>query len=283
MPEIPEVEAFKKYIDEHCLHKTIKDVMITDTRVIKTPIAVFEKNLKHTSFKKTERMGKFLVISLIGSHQKLVMHFALTGYLLYVTPVHKAATGKKSSDRFSVVIFVFDDGSMLHVKSVRKFAKLWLLDNITHIQELKNLGPDPLTLTEKQFLEIVMDNKHKNIKAFLMNQTIISGIGNEYSDEVLFQAGIDPHHDVGDLSSVQVKKLYHAMKTVLKYSIQLRLENLSHMGHQFFGKEDRQLFKSSYLQAHRHVDMVCPKNKSHKLKTAKIAGRTTYYCPIDQK
>jgi formamidopyrimidine-DNA glycosylase len=150
------------------------------------------------------------------------------------------------------------------------------------IKELKNLGPDALKITRQQFDALAEKNKAKNIKAFLMDQSIIAGIGNEYSDEILFQVGIDPHHTVKDLSKATLTKLYKNMLSVLKYAIQVRIKHMDAMGRQFFSKEDRGLFKSTYLQAHRHIDMICPKNKKHKLKRVTIAGRTTFYCPEDQ-
>lgn len=74
------------------------------------------------------------------------------------------------------------------------------------------------------------------------------------------------------------------MQSVLTYSIKVQIKNITQShGQQFFTKDNRKLFKSSYLQAHRHIDMVCPKNKKHVLKKATIAGRTTFYCPVDQK
>ena len=117
-----------------------------------------------------------------------------------------------------------------------------------------------------------------------MDQSIISGIGNEYSDEILFQSGIDPHHTVKDLSSAQLKKIYLQMKKVLKYAIALRKKNVTKLSQgRMFSAHDNILFKSSYLQAHRHTDMLCPKDKTHKLKKVIIGGRSSYYCPKDQK
>jgi formamidopyrimidine-DNA glycosylase len=276
MPELPEVEAFKKYIELHCLNKDIVDVESSDTRVVKTPFKALQKTLINNAFAKVERTGKFLIISLAHSDKKLVMHFGLTGYLTY-------CKNKKTEVPYSAVAFTFKDNSVLHWNSVRKFEKIWLISTVDEIKELKNIGPDPLQLTQKQFLDVAEQYKQKNIKSFLMDQSIISGIGNEYSDEILFQAGVDPHHSLKDLSKPVLVKIYIKMQTVLDEAIKIRIQHMDAMGHQFFSKDDRGLFKSSYLQAHRHVDMVCPKNKKHVLKKVKIAGRTTYYCPEDQK
>ena len=159
-----------------------------------------------------------------------------------------------------------------------------MVEDLQKIPGLKKLGTDALTITKQQFLKLLSENEAKNIKSFLMDQKVIAGVGNEYSDEALFQAGIDPHHAIKDLSTTARQKLYTMLHKVLRYAIKVQKKSSQQAnGPQFLSKEDRKAFASSYLQAHRHVDMVCPKNKNHKLKKATIAGRTTYYCPKDQK
>jgi len=244
MPELPEVEAFAYYLEKNALDKAIKNILIKDSAVIKkiTP-EKFIEILTSQKFTHVTRKGKYLVLDLSNSTKKLIMHFGLTGTLDY----EKSST---KPDKFTKVIFEFNNGYSLEWIDKRKFGKLWLVDSISTIAGLTKLGPDPLHLTKKKFIEILLDHKNMNIKAFLMNQNIISGIGNEYSDEILYQAGIDPHYKID--------------------------------GQPFFSVADTQHFKSSYLQAHRKSDRLCPNNKNHKLKTAKIAGRTSYYCPEDQ-
>lgn len=277
MPELPELEGFKAYIDAHCLHKKISNVASTDTSLIKkTTLAHFKKSLMGHSFSKTERLGKYLIIFLSNSDKKIVMHFGLTGSLFYT----------KDSDqkvRFSKVEFIFSDHSILHWIAIRKFEKIWLVQDSDEIPGLKKLGIDALAITKKQFLDLLDKNPSKNVKALLMDQTKIAGIGNEYSDEMLFQAGIDPRHAVKDLSSAARGKLYEWMKKVLKASIKIQLKNAQKLAKSaFFNMADRASFPRAYLQAHRHVDMQCPKHKTHVLKKITVAGRTSYFCPEDQ-
>lgn len=276
MPEIPEVEAFKSYITAHCLRKQIEDIKVTDTSSLKkVSVATFKKTLIGHRFTKVQRLGKYLIIDIAHTDKKLVMHFGLTGSLVYTTD-------KQEKVRFSRVAFIFAKG-MLHWTDLRKFGKVWLVDDLQKIQGLKKLGTDALSITKKQFLALLADNESKNIKALLMDQELIAGIGNEYSDEILFHAGIDPHHKVKDLSSATRTKLYNKLHAVLRSAIKTQhRSSKSANGPDFTSKESRKAFASTYLQAHRHVDMVCPKNKNHKLKKATIAGRTSYYCPEDQ-
>ncbi|MCL4361781.1 hypothetical protein M1446_05500 [Candidatus Dependentiae bacterium] len=266
MPEIPEVEAYKDCIKRNCLNKIIEDVE-SAAKSLKTLIG--------KKFTSVERKGKYLVISLGSSDKILIMHFGMTGFLFYSKNIDKKV-------RFSRVNFIFKDKSVLHFIDMRKFGKIWLTKDVEKI--IGKLGIDALKISKKEYLELTEKNKTKNIKAFLMDQEDIAGIGNEYADEILFQSGIDPHHKIEDLSNKNLENIYKEISKVLKYSTKLRIKDIRQMPEQaFFTKDDRYTFKSSYLQAHRHVDMICPKNKSHKLKTATIAGRTTYYCPKDQK
>ena len=276
MPEIPEVEAFA-YLARKCIDKKISSVDIGDKRVIKKINAsTFKKDLIDQEFISVEREGKYLILSLKPSKRKLIMHFGLTGFLV--------VTKDSKEVRFSQVTFHFKKNGNLHWCSVRKFGKLWLVDSRDEVKGIAELGADALSLSLQQFMQRAHENGSKNIKAFLMDQSIIAGIGNEYSDEILFQSGIDPHHKVGELSDVALKKMYKQMHIIFKYAIQLRKKHVGDLSKQrLFSEEDNSLFKKSYLQAHRHTDMRCPKNKNHLLKKVTIAGRSAYYCPKDQK
>jgi formamidopyrimidine-DNA glycosylase len=276
MPELPELEAFKKYVQLHALHKPIADIASADKAVIKKiSFPQFKKELIGHSFAAVQREGKYLVISISSSDETLIMHFGLTGFLIY-------SKKKDEQVRFSAVQFIFKDGSVLHWCSVRKFGKLYLVEHIDQIKELSHLGPNPLNLSKKEFIHLMEENKKKNIKAFLLDQSIISGIGNEYSDEILFQSGIAPMHKIQDLSAPELTEIYKEMHKILKFAVKLRTKK-SNLGKRFFSDQDNGIFPSSYLITHRHSDMLCPKNKNHHLKKVTIAGRSAYYCPKDQK
>jgi len=276
MPELAEVEAFKHYIAHHCLEKEIVGVSMPDGRVIKKITAAqFKKDLVGQKFTRIERAGKYLILS-ASSGQKLVMHFGLTGFPVWAT--------SGQAVRFACVIFDFADKKSLYYADVRKFGKIWLVPSIDKVPGLRDLGVDSLKISQVQWLALLEKNARKNVKAFLMNQSVIAGIGNEYSDEILFQSGIDPHHAIKDLPLTKRKSMYKKMRTVLTYALKVRIGQMKQLSTQkFFSAEEGRDFKSSYLQAHRHTDMRCPHNSTHKLKKATIAGRSSYYCPIDQK
>jgi formamidopyrimidine-DNA glycosylase len=278
MPELPEVEAFRYYVQSQCRGKTITAVLVSDKTVVKkVSVAEFKKVLVGNRFASIEREGKYLVITLATGTKKVVMHFGLTGFL--------AITRAPDADvRFSRMSITFAKKQILHFCDVRKFGAVYLVADEREIATLKKMGPDPSHLTQKQFLDLMQKNVRKNIKTCLMDQAVIAGIGNEYSDEILFQAGIDPRHAIGDLSPASLKKIYSQMRRVLNYAVTLRRKTVVRAGaaQKPFSAQDI-LFKSSYLQAHRHTDHRCPKDADHVLKKVTIGGRSAYFCPYDQK
>lgn len=277
MPELPEVEAFKEYIAHTSFRKKIQDVTATDKTLIKGGFLKLKKALVGRKFITAQRRGKYVILSVSNTDKKVVMHFGLTGSIDY----RKDAEHKPSYAR---VTFSFENGAALFFIDARKFGKIWLVDTTDQIPALKTMGKDALAVTEKQFKDILAERQRKNIKALLMDQDAVAGIGNEYSDEILFQAGIDPHNNVQDLSAAQIKKLYTNIHKVLKYALNIRKKQMSKIGDATaYSNLANQDFATTYLQAHRHTDHKCPKNKSHVLKIAKVAGRTAYYCPRDQK
>lgn len=275
MPEIPELEAFEHLIKTDCLNKKIDNIQSSDKKLIKHNFNDFKKKLISHKFISAERQGKYLIINISSSDYKLIIHFGLTGFLIY---------SKDEKIKFSRVEFIFNNDHILHWIDIRKFGKIWLIKNLDEIKGLNELGPDPLKLSKQKFIDLAEKYKTKNIKSFLMDQSLIAGIGNEYSDEILFQSGIDPHHKIKELTKTNILKIYSQMLKVLKYSINLRIRDIKKYPEQnFLLKKDKLTFKSSYLQAHRHTDKLCPKNKNHKLTIAHINGRSAYYCKIDQK
>lgn len=190
--------------------------------------------------------------------EKLILHFGMTGNLHYV----KQNTKK---DRFTRLVIKFENGYELRLFSIRKLAKIYLVEDPEEVKLIREMGPEPLTISEKDFFKILDRHQRKNIKAFLLDQRNIAGIGNVYSDEILFKAKIDPHKSIETIGLKQRKKLYKSMKMVLEEAIDCNMH-----------------FDSSWLIVHRNTDMKCPRNENHKLKREIIAGRSCYFCPICQ-
>ncbi|MBD3282643.1 MAG: Fpg/Nei family DNA glycosylase [Candidatus Portnoybacteria bacterium] len=261
MPELPDVENFKKYFKKTSLHKKVENIESNQKSLIrKITFNDFKKKIIGHKFEDAWRRGKFLIIEIGGISEKLIFHFGMTGYLSYFKQ------GKES--HFAKVVFNFNNGYKLEWINKRKLGKIYLVEDIREISLLKNMGVEPLEISEKEFLELLENNKSRGIKSFFMDQTEIAGIGNIFSDEIFFRAKISPKSKIQDLSNSKKKALYDKMKKVLKEAIKI-------------GPPEGSFDPSRWLIPHRQKDMKCP--NGHDLKKETIAGRSSYYCPICQK
>lgn len=264
MPELPELEHFKRYFNRTAARKKIDHIRCSDKALLKGgTLATLNKKLHGKSFKRAERRGKFLIVGITGTDEKVIFHFGLTGFLHY-----KKARDKKGA-AYTKVAFVFTNGDELQWINKRKFGRVYVVPDPMKIKTLKTMGPDASSISSKTFYALLEDKQKSNIKSFLMDQSSIAGIGNDYSNEILFQAGIRPQTNIKDLTKAQQKRLYTTMKRILKKAVHLSII------------EREEQFPKSWLLAHKK-DMRCPKNKNHRLKKATVGGRSAYYCPIDQ-
>ncbi|GAJ24361.1 unnamed protein product, partial [marine sediment metagenome] len=189
MPELPDVESFKRYFKKISLNKKIIDIKSSAPELIKkVSFKDFKQRLMGRSFEDAFRRGKFLIIKVKGISERLIIHFGMTGDLHYV----KQGKERKGEDRFTRLCFKFVNGYELRWINMRKLGKIYLTES-KKIKLIEEIGPEPLELSEDGFLKLLTNYKQKNLKAFLMNQRNIAGIGNIYSDEILFQAKISPH------------------------------------------------------------------------------------------
>ncbi len=268
MPELPEVETFKKYFDYTSLHQKITGVTCKSASLIKKATCKdVKKELTGKSFTSAQRKGKFLIADIKGSTYKLIFHFGMTGSLAYGKKDNLDAKEKKYAQ---FIVSFPKDYELLWIDK-RKFGKIYLVKNVDEVKTLAKMGPDALKLTKQQFLKLLKDKESKNVKAFLMDQEDIGGIGNNYSNEILFQAGIYPHNKIKKLNKKERENLYDVMKKVLKKAISLKPT----------GDSSYDKFPNSWLLSHKK-DMKCPNNPKHKLTKSTIAGRSAIYCKADQ-
>jgi formamidopyrimidine-DNA glycosylase len=141
-----------------------------------------------------------------------------------------------------------------------------VISSIQDFIRTHSLGPDALLISLDQFIN-VLHTTRAPIKAALMNQTKLAGIGNIYADEILFQSKVDPHSLVSELSEESMKSVFNNMNYVLRLAIELR------------AKRDK--FPKNFLTQHRKKNEHCP-SCGGILTTGKIDGRTTYFCPVCQ-
>ena len=216
MPELPEVETFKRYLDSTSLHQEITNVDVRDAYVLKRVSArQLARRLKGRRFESSHRHGKHLFVH-AGNELWLRLHFGMTGSLEYIKPDEVAPKTAR-------VIFRFADNCRLAFDDQRKFGEIELTEDVDEFLQTRGLGPDALKISFSRFKAIV--GKHRGaIKAILLNQQLIAGIGNLYADEILFRARMHPATEATRLSGEDLKRLFRATHYVLEKAIALKTD-----------------------------------------------------------
>lgn len=258
MPELPEIELTKRYVDSTSLKKKIVKVDFPSTSLLQSPKTNFEKALKGNKFEKTERLGKYLFLK-CGKDSWLGLHFGMTGKLEYYQ--------NQEPPKYSNMILTFEDDYMLAYVCRRKLGKIYLTESVEKFKEEHDLAKDALDFSEQDFLEL-LEQKRGSIKAALTDQHAIAGIGNVYSDEMLYQVGIHPKTKTDKLTEKEKKDLFKQINKVLGTAIKIG------------GK--RAKFPSDYLIKNRKEGADCPNCKG-KVEKIKVSGRSTYFCPACQE
>jgi formamidopyrimidine-DNA glycosylase len=262
LPELPEVEAFRKYFSQTSLRQKIKSVEIDSPGMVKDiAIRNLQAKLKNKKFISTHRHGKYLFVKSEDGYY-LVLHFGMTGDLKYFKSIEE-------KPKHTRLIINFTNGYHLALDDQRKFGTIRLINDPGKFVEKKNLGPDPLTkdFNENAFLQIFKKNAG-TIKSVLMNQKNLSGIGNIYSDEILFHSGIHPGTSIKKLNERRLKNLYVNLEKILKKVIN--------------ADSDQKNIPHTYLLKHRISGEKCPKCIG-KIIRRTIAGRSSYFCAKHQK
>jgi formamidopyrimidine-DNA glycosylase len=266
MPELPDVEGFKRVLAKNALRKTIDRVVVSDARILgKLPVGKFASSLEGAQLVAARRHGKHLMAN-IDRGQWLTLHFGPAGGLQFV--------GKPGGEPpFTRVRFDFaGDGSLAYTNR-RMIGRVGLAEDAADFIAEEKLGPDAL---DRRFdfdaLKTAVLSLKRDVKSVLMDQQVIAGIGNIYSDEILFQARINPVERVDKLSPAELKRLFTEMRKVLETAVDRRAGS-----EQFLER-----LPKGYLLPERKRGGHCPRCGSV-LKVLKIGGRTGYCCPRCQQ
>jgi len=254
MPEFPEVETFRRYIEQTSLERPIIRARVKNPIIIK---GANERELidamEGGEFLSARRHGKQLFLELSGG-KWLTWHFGMTG-----KPV--CFDSMVEEPRHNRFLFTFEDG-FLAFNDPRLFGRIGIIDSPEKFIRHKGLGPDALSMTEGQFIDIF--GKSRGVaKNALMDQHKLAGVGNIYSDEILFQCHLAPHADIQSLEWRDLRHIYQTMSMVLSESIRA-------------GAKFSRL-PPSYLLHHRRKGATCPLC-SRTLERRTIGGRTAYFC-----
>jgi formamidopyrimidine-DNA glycosylase len=260
MPELPDVETFKRYLDATSLHQRIAGVDVLSAYVLKGVSALeLARRLKGRCFESSRRHGKHLFVR-EDDDIWLRLHFGMTGSLRYLK-------GKEKAPPHTRVAFVFEKDYRLAFDDQRKFGEIGLIQDVDKFLKKRALGPDALGVDFKGLQNLLA--KHRGaVKSILMNQKLIAGIGNIYADEVLFHARIHPATETARLNDKRQRQLFCAMRHVLQKAIEYQA--------------DVNRMPKSWLLPHRGKSGKCPRC-GRKLRSAKIGGRTAWFCPHCQR
>ncbi len=258
MPELPEVETFKRYLDTTSLYQRIARVEVQSADLLKDVSArELSLRLKGHCFESTRRHGKHLFARANDAWVRL--HFGMSGFLHYFNAKEKVPPHTR-------VLFVFENDYRLAFDDQRKFGEVGLLDDADKFLEKRGLGPDALDIDFSEFTRMI-GKRPGAVKSTLLNQRLIAGIGNIYADEILFHASIHPATKIARLGDKRMKKLFRAMRHVLEKAIECQ--------------SDWSKMPKSWLLTHRGKSGKCPRC-GRELKSARIGGRTAWFCPRDQ-
>jgi formamidopyrimidine-DNA glycosylase len=272
MPELPEVETIKNDLRKLIVGKTIKNIIITKSKLIKNiPVDTFTKKVKGDQFCGVFRRAKFLIFPL-KSKNSLLMHLKISGSLRYAKADENL--------RFANVEFILNDGHKLSFCDPRLFGQIEFFssDKLESLPKIKKLGPEPLEkkFTLEKFSSLL--GRQIKIKQLLMDQNIIAGIGNLYAVEALFKSGINPSRPAKSLKFNEIKKLYSAIKDILKKAVRKRGSSLDDY-------VDPSGTKGGYLpfiKVYGRAGKPCFKCKKL-IKRIELGGRGTYFCENCQK
>jgi formamidopyrimidine-DNA glycosylase len=301
MPELPEVETTVRELRTKVLGRTFAGVWTDFYRAIKIirkgkvfkkgKIAFrdFKKEIKGREIKSLKRRGKNILLELSG-RKTILVHLKMTGHFLYgkwarkkekwISEI-KGALLEDSMNSFLHLVFNLDNGCQLALSDLRKFAKaeLWDTEDLEKSEYLGKLGPDPLSgkFTFKKFKERIKGKKGK-IKKILQDQSVIAGIGNIYSDEILFAARVSPLREGGSLSEKELKAVFLGMKKILRKAVKAKGESFS----DFRITSGEKGGFDKFIKIYRKEGKPCPVC-GEKIKREKVGGRSAHFCPRCQK
>jgi formamidopyrimidine-DNA glycosylase len=288
MPELPEVETIRAGLAKLLPGKVIKDVWYDWDKSFPNAPSDVARFLVGARVEKVRRRAKVLIVELSGGWA-LIIHLKMTGQLVFVGKNQRFGAGHPSKDmvaelpaKSTRVVLDFTDGSKLFFNDQRKFGWMRLLPavEIPEIDFFKKVGPEPLDddFTVGIFVERLMRRPNSNIKAVLLDQTVVAGIGNIYADEALWAAKIHPATLTGKVPKDKLVLLYNSIREILALSI-------AKGGSTDKNYVDARGKKGSYLSfanVFRKEGQPCPRCGTP-IEKIRVAGRGTHICPKEQK
>jgi formamidopyrimidine-DNA glycosylase len=278
MPELPEVQTVVNDL-QILTGDTIIGFWSDFEKAIKTKS--FEKEIIGKKIKNIERLGKNIVIAL-DDKKFILIHLKMTGKLILAKSLKSKVESKKiqknKSKHLHHIFYLKRNGS-LEFYDIRKFATLDLLiaEKLTQIVESKGMDPFDKNFTLQKFTDIISSKKTKNVKSVLMDQTLISGIGNIYASEIPYAAKINPLRKIETLKGSEIKLLYKSTLKILTKAIKLRGTSISDYRD---AKGEKGGFQN-HLKVYGKAGKKCAKCDTIIIKSI-VEQRSTFHCPTCQ-
>ena len=289
MPELPEVETIRSGLARHLPGKIIVDESHDWAKGFPNTENDVQEFLIGAKIQDIKRRAKVLIIEL-DTKYSLVIHLKMTGQLVFVGTGARFGAGHPNSsligelpDRSTRVILTFADGSKLFFNDQRKFGWMRLLPiaEIPNIDFIKRLGPEPLaeSFSTKNFYHRVKRRQNSMIKAVLLDQSVIAGIGNIYADESLWLARIHPAQRVKDISDRKLNKLFASIQKTLS----LAIENGGSSDRNYVNSDGKPGSYLRFAKVFRREGLPCMRHTDTLIVKIRVAGRGTHICPKCQK
>jgi formamidopyrimidine-DNA glycosylase len=288
MPELPEVETIRRGLSSLLIDKVVAQVRVHDSpKSFPNDAASLEQFLYGARIAAVRRRAKVLIIDL-SSQYSLVVHLKMTGQLVYRGSEVFGGGHPTDSligelpDRSTRVTLTFSDGSHLFFNDQRKFGWMKLMPTleVPNLDFMKKVGPEPLedSFTTQGFIPRVRRRNNTSIKAALLDQTVLAGVGNIYADESLWGAGIHPAQKVREVSDEQLASLLHEVKYVMNLSI----AKGGSTDRNYVDAEGKRGSYIDFARVFRREGQSCPRCGTT-IEKIRVAGRGTHICPNCQK
>ncbi|RJQ35733.1 bifunctional DNA-formamidopyrimidine glycosylase/DNA-(apurinic or apyrimidinic site) lyase [Candidatus Parcubacteria bacterium] len=284
MPELPEVETIRRGLSEAILHKKIVSLEIRKDKLVKNDTAYFVSVLQNSRVLSIDRIGKLLIFALADKQNFLLVHLKMTGQLIYtkagdiIAGGHNLAFSEGLPNKYSHIIFSFADGSNLFFNDMRQFGYMEIVADKAKVLDKFGIEPGKKDFTLENFKSI-FKNKKITLKQLLLNQKLISGIGNIYADEICFRAGILPMRPANKLKFEDIKKIYQSCQYIIKKAVEKRGTTFS----DYRDSSGREGNFVKYLKVYGRAGKKCLRCRQSNIKKVRLGGRGTHFCPSCQK
>ncbi len=281
MPELPEVETIKRGLKKFIIHQKITKITIHCEKSFQGESKIAEGQ----TITAIRRFGKALILDLSNNYS-LMIHLRMTGQLIYDGKERYAAghpsdnfTSKLPNKQTRVVLKL--ENGTLYFNDQRKFGfiKVIKTESVESDAFIKKLAKEPWAMTVEEFYEKLQKHKNSPIKAVILDQTVICGLGNIYADESLFMSKIHPARKSGTLSEKETEKLLKSAREVMQKSIDSGGSTMATYVKADGTKGD---YLEKFAQVFRREGKPCLRC-GEKIKKLKVAGRGTHICPNCQK